>query len=975
MSVPFTEATTTEQMIIDVAKKNGWKYVSDIEILDNYHRNFGDVMVESMVKEALIRLNPIIAEHPERADEVIYRLRAVINSVQPQDLVAQNELFKRIVFEENSYPFGPNGKSVSIRFFGSAVSGDLEKNEYVVTNQWVYPQKEGGKRFDLVFLINGFPMIIGEVKTPVRAAITWLDGAQDIDDYEQAVPQMFVTNIFNFATEGKCFRYGSVKMPIEKWGPWRTPENHEEGLLKNVMESVESMITPEKAVDIFQFFTLFNTDSHYRKFKIVCRYQQYEGANMIVDRVRHGYPKKGLIWHFQGSGKTYLMVFAAQKLRMLPELHNPTIVIVDDRIDLESDMNGYFDATNIPNAVDCSSKDDLIDFFHSDTRKILITTIYKFGEVTETLNTRDNIIVMVDEAHRTQEGNLGMKMRKALPNAFFFGLTGTPINKLEHNTFVTFGAAEDEGGYMSKYSIEDSLNDKETLPITFLPGPVEYKINKEKLNEEFDELTDDLSDIEKAELSDHVGMEAIMNEPNRVHKIAEHIVNHYNTNVEPNGFKAQIVCYNRAACLLYKAELDKMLPEQESTVVIDTNNDKADKYKKYRRSRDELKKLLDRYRNPDDPLKFLIVTSKLLTGFDAPILQCQYLDKPMKDHTLLQAICRVNRPYPGKSFGLIVDYIGLFDDVAKSLDFDDDNMKKIVTNIKDVKTKFPNLIKKCLRYFPNVDRTKDGWEGLLLAQNCLPNNETKDQFAADFQVLNRAWNALSPDPFLNSYESDYKWLCKVFESVKPVSPVGRLLWTELGPKTMELIHNNMEVGEVKEEAALTLDAELLETLLSKGGDGGDKTAKKVEIDLIALIHKHSNNPKYIQLGEKLESLKDRQEQGLINSIEFLKGLLDLSKEAVQAEKEVVPVDEQNKGKAALTELFNGVKNQKTPVIVERIVNDIDAIVKVVRFDHWQNTTEGKREIKKALRSIIWIKYKIKDNDVFNKAYEYIAQYY
>ena len=224
------------------------------------------------------------------------------------------------------------------------------------------------------------------------------------------------------------------------------------------------MITPDKVMDIFQFFTLFATDKKYVKYKIICRYQQYEGANLIVQRVIAGYPKKGLIWHFQGSGKSLLMVFAAQKLRMIPELKNPTVVIVDDRLDLETQITATFNASDIPNLVSLATKEEVENFFKQDIRKIAITTIYRFGDVEGVLNPRDNIIIMVDEAHRTQEGDLGEKMRVALPNAFFFGLTGTPINRVDKNTFRTFGATEDKSGYLSRYAFSDSIRDNATLP-------------------------------------------------------------------------------------------------------------------------------------------------------------------------------------------------------------------------------------------------------------------------------------------------------------------------------------------------------------------------------------------------------------------------------------------------------------------------------------------------------------------------------
>lgn len=969
----FNEDNTIEQMSVEALASLGWRYVA----AEDLPRRHADVMVEPMVKDALIRLNPEIAEDPDRADEIIYRLRALIQSTSPQNLVSTNERFKKLVIEENSFPYGKDGRMVPIRFFGTAADGDLDKNEYIVTNQWVYPQEQGGKRLDLVLLVNGFPLVIGEFKTPVRDSITWLDGAGDIAKYEKSIPQMFVCSAINFASEGKCYRYGSVNMPPEMWGPWHEGDKKSEGTLADVKRSMASMLTPTNVMDIFQFFTLFATDKKHRRIKLICRYQQFEGANLIVDRVRAGYPKRGLIWHFQGSGKSLLMVFAAQKLRMVPELKNPTVVIVDDRIDLETQITGTFNASDIPNLASAGSKEELESFFKQDMRKILITTIFKFGEVAGTLNERENIILMVDEAHRTQEGDLGEKMRLALPNAFFFGLTGMPINRTDKNTFHTFGAKEDKSGYMSRYSFADSIRDHATLPLHFETVPVELHVNQEVVNAAFDEMTRDLSKEDKAELTRRVKIESVMKAPDRIHKVCEHIAKHFKSKVEPDGFKAQVVCYDRECCLLYKEKLDKLLGADAVTIVMDTNNDKEDRYKAYRRDRDAEEKLLDRFRDPDDPLKILIVTAKLLTGFDAPILQAQYLDKPLRDHTLLQAICRTNRVYNDKkTFGLIVDYIGLFDNVAKSLHFDEAEVQKVITNIDEVKAELPRLMHYCLEYFSTVkDRRSADWESLLEAQQCLPTTKVKDQFGADFSVLNRAWEALSPDPCLNPYKPDFIWLSQVYDSVRPVDNRGKLIWAALGPKTIELVHENITVERVRDDDdILELDEDMIEHFINDKSNT-EKITRKLEIDLVARIRRHDKNGKFQKLGERLEDLRERHEQGLINSVEFLKMLIDLAKEARAAEKEVVPEEEEDKGKAALTELFNGIKNGDTPIIVENIVNDIDEIVKITRFDGWQATTAGVKEVKKQLRAILWMRYKLKDQALFDKAYSYIELYY
>ncbi len=990
----FNESNTVEQMIIDAASNLGgspllkedppagwggslgeefkpakWTFVEPLKV----PRQPGEVMVEPWLREALIALNPEIAEQPDRADEVIYALRAILLSVQGDGLVRANENFCLWLRGEKTMPFGPNGEHVPVRLVDFSQPG---KNRLTVTNQWTYQTGSVEKRFDVVFLVNGLPLVIGEAKTPTRSAVTWFDGAYQINEiYEKEIPAMFVPNVFSFATEGRLLRYGSIRMPIDLWGPWRDEEHQEEGNLGHVRTTVESLMRPSVVLDILQNFTLFATDKKHRRIKVICRYQQYETTNKMVDRVVAGYPKKGLIWHFQGSGKSLLMVFAAQKLRMHPKLGNPTVLIVVDRIDLDTQISATFNAADVPNMVGVSDRKELQRLINQDVRKVLITTIHKFGEAEGEWNDRKNIIVMVDEAHRTQEGDLGRKMREALPNAFLFGLTGTPINRADRNTFWAFGADEDSAGYMSRYSFQDSIRDKATLPLHFEAPTVKLKIDKAAIDEAFKQITDDMSEQDRDDLAKRAAkMAVLVKNPERVRAVVEHIVQHYQTKVEPNGFKAQVVCFDRECCVLYKTVMDEIIGPEASAIVMSGGQKDPPAWNVHLRDKDAEEKLLDRFRDLADPLKFVIVTSKLLTGFDAPILQAMYLDKPMKDHNLLQAICRVNRTYgQTKTHGLIVDYIGIFDDVAQALDFDEKAVQQVVSNIDELRQELPKQILKCLSFFPNIDRTVGGYEGLMAAQEHLPNNETRDKFAAEYTVLARIWEALSPDPCLGAYQADYKWLTQVYESVKPVNGNGKLLWHRLGAKTIELINENVHVEAVRDDIeALVLDAEILDGILKDANPA--KKAKEIEIKLIARLRKHLGNPKFEELGERLERIREKHEQGLLNSLEFLKAILDVAKDTVEAEKQTDPEEEQNQALAALTELFNEVKTKNTHVIVERIVADIDTIVKSVRFPGWQGTS-GERLVQQALRKSL-LKYKLHtDQDLFEKAYGYIRQYY
>ncbi|MCU0772317.1 MAG: DUF559 domain-containing protein [Verrucomicrobia bacterium] len=1145
-----------------------WEYVSANDV----PRQAGDVMVEPWLRLALIRLNPEIANQPDRADEVIYALRAIILSVQADGLVRANENFMDWLRGEKTMPFGPNGEHVPVRLVDF---GNPANNQLVVTNQWIYSRtvaltpvpsptgrgvaggrgegaqlegRSGGVRFDCVFVVNGLPIVIGEAKTPTRSAVTWFDGAFQVNEiYEKQVPAMFVPNVFSFATEGKNFRYGSIRMPIEKWCPWRTKEHPavdgpisplpvgegsgvrgaattpDEGTLESVRRVVASMLQPGVVLDILQNFTVFATDKKHRRIKIIGRWQQYFTVNQLVDRVIKGHPKKGLIWHFQGSGKSLLMVFAAQKLRLHAQLGNPTVIIVVDRIDLDTQITSTFNAADVPNMVGVESREELQALLKQDVRKVLITTIHKFGgsqlqppsppaplpegegsnyrggyqfsglvERARELRTkqtpvedafwelvrnrqladakfrrqhqigdwlvdfychearlvvefdgpvhedrkekdatrdkylrslgntvlrfkneqfvsdpqkvleaiaaelpspagrgvggegrqggawceRSNIIVMVDEAHRTQEGDLGRRMREALPHAFLFGLTGTPINRADRNTYWAFGANEDEKGYMSRYSFSESIRDKATLPLHFEAPEVKLKIDRAAIDEAFKQITGELSEQDRDDLAKRAAkMSVLVKNPERIRAVVNHIVTHFQSKVEPNGFKAQVVVFDRECCILYKAVMDELIGPEASAIVISGAQNDPPEWKQHVRDKDAEENLLDRFRDPADPLKYVIVTSKLLTGFDAPILQVMYLDKPMKDHNLLQAICRTNRTFgQEKTHGLIVDYIGIFDDVARALDFDEKAVQQVVSNIEELRKALPVQVQKCLAFFPHVDRSVGGYEGLLAAQQCLPTNEVRDKFASHYIVLGTIWEALSPDPCLSPYEKDYRWLTQVYESVKPPSGNGKLLWHALGAKTVELINQNVHLESVRDDVeTLVLDAQVLEDIL-KDADPA-KRGREIEIRLIARLRKHFGNPKFTALGERLEKIKERHEQGFLNSLQFLKEILELAKEVLEAEKESDPQEERDRAKEALTDLFKDAKTKNTHIIVERIVADIDDIVKKVRFPDWQRTNAGERLVQKELRRTL-LKYKLHtDQELFDKAYGYIRQYY
>lgn len=975
----FNEANSVRDFVRDRMKSIDVQFVAG----DELPRSTSEVMLESSVKAALIRLNPEIEADPDKADEVVYNLRAVLIAARTSSHpVVANEVFMTWLTGQKSMPFGVNGEHTTVRLIDFDHLDDDSSNQWMISTEVTFRQGRVEKRFDLVLWCNGFPLVVGEAKSATRPAYTWIDGAAQVhEDYEQSVPQFFVPNVFSFATEGKDFRYGTVGMPVELWGPWREETTDDDAPAKfgliAVQEAVEGALKPAAVLEFLRFFTIYATDKKHRKIKIIARFQQFQATNLIVDRVLLGKIKQGLIWHFQGSGKSLLMVFTALKLRAMAELTNPTILIVVDRIDLDTQITGTFDASDVSGLLSTDSRAQLQTLLSQGARRIIITTIHKFGEAPGVLDARSNIIAMVDEAHRSQEGDYGQKMREALPNAFLFGLTGTPINKRDRNTFMWFGSPEDEGGYLSRYSFQDSIRDGATLPLHFEPRLSEIHIDQEAIDTAFAELSSDrdLSEQERITLSKKAAsIEVLIKSPSRIAKIATDIADHFRAKVEPEGLKAQVVAYDRASCVTYKNELDKYLGPDASTIVMSKSRGDSPDLAKWTPGAEDLEQVVARFNDPADPLKIIIVTAKLLTGFDAPILFCQYLDKPLKEHTLLQAITRTNRVYPpNKTHGLIVDYLGIFDDVAKSLAFDEKSVLQVISNIEELKNRLAPAIVTALASFPGVDRTVGGYEGLVQAQSAIADDVGKDAFGLAYSIVSQLWEALSPDPMLAPYRDDYRWLTDVYESVRPSDITGRLVWHSLGAKTIDLINEHVRVEIPQSSETIVLDAETIQDLML--GKRTDVPGETIEKQITARIARHLNNPVFVEIGQRLNALREKYADIQQSSLDFLRELLELARDTVAAEKAVNELPREEQGRAALTELFEALKTDQTPIIVDNIVNRIDEVVRAVRFEGWQSTIRGDQEVRQALRKTLYVQFKIRDNDVFEKALGYVREYY
>lgn len=980
----------------------GWRFVPPGEL----PRQLDGVLLEDSVIDALVRLNPVIAARPERVEEVLPRLRAVLLSPVNDGLVAANEEMVAWLCGRKTLRFEGTDEFVPVRLIDF---DDPGSNDLVVSTEVSYVPGHDGSRFDLVLFVNGFPLVVGETKTPLSGSTSWLNGAFDIHNtYEITAAGFFVPNVVVFATEGKEFRFGAVRQQPTHWQTWSTTSDPMmlPGI-GSVLRSVELMFDPARLLDILRTFTLFSRDSSSGGgvMKVVPRYPQVDAVEAIVARVRDTERRQGLVWHHQGSGKTLLMAFASARLRQLLDLDAPTVLVVLDRLDLIEQVESEFASVGIPGLKLAETRDQLRRMLADDVRGVIVTTIFRFAEA-GLLNERSNIVVMCDEAHRTQEGRLGLDMREALPNAKFIGLTGSPISADERNTWATFGDPDDPNGVLDHYSVERSIADGATLPIHVETRLVDFQIDHEALDEAFTELadTEGLDEREAGIIARRASrVDQLMKDPDRIAAVCGDIVDHYRAKVAPLGLKAQVVAFDRELCVAYFEAISALLgDDEEATVVMTTTKGDPAEWSVWDRDRDEEARIKDRFRNVNDPLKILIVTAKLLTGFDAPIEGVMYLDKPLRAHTLFQAVCRTNRrwtnPNTGqeKLHGLIVDYVGLGNELARAVAVSDTGTRKALpTDVDELVELLGEYIETPLTHFATVDRTAAGFEQLYQAQNCLADQEARDRFAADFLQAQSLFEFVWPDTALRPLETDYKWLTKIYKSLMPTDAADRLLWHRLGAKTAALIHEHVTDVTVTsggfETVALdvgTIEAiRQLELFPVADTDGEPPEPPTVEeiLDTLAtrLARKlagSETHPVWVNLSERLESLRQAKIDSAASSVEFLKQLLELARDVVEAERadddgrlDDIKVVDPDKG--ALTQILTEYAPPDVPVIIETVVEKIDAIVRPARGTKWQESQPGDRAVRIELRRVLAESGLPPQGEIFDRAYAYIREHY
>ncbi|MEV8378771.1 HsdR family type I site-specific deoxyribonuclease [Kribbella sp. NPDC056861] len=1022
----WTEASTIQRSLLEWAEEAGWDRVMGDELPRDEH----DVIIEEWAREALLALNPELVDDPESADLVVHEVNQVILDAQ-NGLVAANERLTVMLRGDHSFPT-IDGKHVPRRLIDF---DDLDNNRFTVADEVTVGGAVKLRRFDVVYYVNGFPLVVAETKTPVKHTVSWVNAAKDIYDvYEEEYPNFFATNVFNLATEGLEFRMAPIRAvpdpDSEIWAPWGSTEDDPKKVTgpARVERAARLLLRPETVLPILKDLVMFRhaRDASEVDVKFLPRYPQFEAALAIHAKVLAGRPG-GLIWHHQGSGKTELMAFAAARLLRDDAVTAkfggaPTVIVIADRKDLVRQTAEMFETAGMPRMIVPGNRRELHALLRSGEPGVVITTVHKFAEAGH-LNDRSNIVVLVDEAHRSQQGKFGDAWRAAVPNAKFFGATGTAIEDKDRSTFKLFGDPDDPDFVMSRYTPEQSIADGFTKPIIVEGRSVGFSLDKEALDEAFDELAaeEELDEEEKVYLSGKAShIETILSNPERVAAVCADIVDHFLTFVAPLGQKAQVVAYNQSLVVAYVGAIEVEL-ERRSAMMLDgrmrevgavmhvaDSKDTPKEYKKFLLTPTQEESLKRRFKKVDDPLSFIVVTAKWMTGFNAPIEGVLYLDKPAKDANLFQTITRPNRPWKNpvtgqrKDYGRVVDYIGLAKAIGNAIAGPrakaDEEDELNVTDASKLAGKFVTDLTRVLYLFNGIDTTDSSFESLAEAHERIPEGSTeRTEFVESYVALQTVWEFLDPNPMLQPFKQQYFWLAKVYESIRPKDISKAFLWIRLGAKTTELIYGHMSDVKVKsmrsktvtlDAAGLALVKRIAEQLRlpepdspeTKEGSVYQEVLDSIEARLKRRIN-DNDSPVYKSLAERIEKLRAKAIENVEDSLAFLEEALRIAQDVVAADRAAAAGDEDALEKlldprsGALTQIVE----ENTPSGLHKIVPDlvfrIDSIVIEVIYTGWTESDSGDKHVRRELRSVLKEYGLPIKGQLFDKTYEYVRENY
>lgn len=964
----FKEKSLVENYIVEELIKNGWEYVPPEEL---ERESFEEPLLVSNLLRAIKRINSIPGLTQEDINRALTELKLIPTGIEGSKKILQ--------YYKHGIPVKLEKEGVveRIKLFDYE---NIENNEFIVTRQVNYQGKEK-IRTDVMLYINGIPLVNIECKNPTSVSESWSDAYRQIKDYETAVPELY-----KYVQIGVAVEAIAKYFPIVPWQEnVKFYEWKEEG--RDSIDSTIIMFSRDKLLDILRNFLFFRIEMG-NATKVITRYMQYRAANKMVERVIKNIKGEddkdtGLIWHWQGSGKTLTMIFAAIKLFYSKVLENPTIFFILDRIDLKDQLYTEFNALDTikPEKIETARglKDMLKSSDYMGKRGIFITLIHKFkpedfqaiqkhietkSRDSETIMNRRNVVAFIDEAHRTQYGLLAAQMKSILKNAFFFALTGTPISKIDRNTYLQFSYPPLET-HLDRYFITDSIRDGFTVKIVYQPR-LEKSHLKEKMFEafietEFEELPEIEREIVEEELKKRLTtIKLYLENPKRIEFIAKDIASHFMKNFD-GKFKGMVVAASRNACVRYKRALDKYLPREYSETVMTYSREDKELITSYVREArafyegkdyDTIKKeTIDNFKFEEYP-KILIVTDMLLTGFDAPILQVMYLDKPLKEHRLLQAVARTNRPYRDiKEAGIVIDYVGVLKEFKRALEmYNEEDLKGALFNYDSVRKEFREIIAELIKLLSDLPQSF-ARETLLRAVEVLTGDAEKErEFSEKFRKLRKIFEILGPDEVKLDYFNEYKWLTGIYNyyykmvlrKEENVDLISRYY-----SKTVEHVYKTTEIEGIEESLpVMEIDDEYMQKIEEKVENKKEKAANILfALNKLVLVDKQ-RNPIYESLVERVERLMELWRERVKDYEEIYRKETIIMKDmnSLTVRQKELHFDDMEYAMLLSVERSTGEAEK-----IERDIKELSLQLRKSMFPGWINQTTVRKQVERKLR--------------------------
>ena len=895
----WDELHLAENPAVELLESLGYTYVPP-EALEPERTSLKETILTGRLATALKRLNPWLSEaNVAKAVKAVTQVPAA--SLAEANEALYTSLTYGIALEQDR---GGGRKSHTVRF----IDFDRpERNEWIVTRQY---RVLGSKKHvipDVVAFVNGLPLAIIECKSPTigdawkAEAVKQLRRYQEADSRwkDQGAPRLFEAAQVLVGTCGERAVYGTVGTPERFFLEWKEPYPLTvEQLGKRLGRAptrqdvlLYGLLEPRNLLDIVRNFVVFEVEGG-RTVRKLTRYRQFIAVNEALRRIRTARrpsERGGVVWHTQGSGKSLTMLWLALKLRRDEAHEQPAVVIVTDRTKLDRQIAGVFEACGFPNPERADSVRDLRRILEHPTGRTVMTTIQKFQELTgaggaarrgavhPTLSEAANVFVMVDEAHRTQYRSLAANMRQALPNACFLGFTGTPIDKKDRSTLRTFGP------YIDTYTIEQAVRDKATVPIFYESRLPELQIIGQTLDQVFDRVFADRTADERAAIRQRFATgQAVAGAPRRIEAICLDLIEHFTKFIAPNRFKAQVVAASRHTAVTFKETLDRLNGPESAVIMSAGHNDEA-RLARWQLRKDEQDRAIERFRDRGDRLSILVVCDMLLTGFDAPVEQVMYLDAPLKEHTLLQAIARVNRPLgEEKTYGLVVDYWGVSAKLQDALAvFSTTDVQGALTPSVDELPRLESRHAAAMKFFQSVPDTND----LDACVRVLGPEDVRAAFDLAFRRFSQSMDMLLPDPRALACHGDLRWLGKIRGAARARYRDDRLDLSGCGEKVRALIADAVaaEGIEILVKEVQLFSPEFDEKVDALKTDDAKASEMEHAIRHEISVHVEENPAFYQSLRERLEEIIAERRQERLDAARQLE-LLNSLREELQGEQ-------------------------------------------------------------------------------------------